>query len=110
MKASGRRPRCVWRGPCGPASGTLNIGKQGNGYLRRTLYLGAKARLGWAKRNPGKADPKLLQMLKDKPFNVAAIALANKMARMIWALIMRGGTYSANHRPAEFAESAVGCR
>jgi transposase len=86
------------------------ISKQGNGYLRRTLYLGAKARLGWAKRNPGKADPKLLQMLKEKPFNVAAIALANKMARTIWALIVRGGTYAANHRPAASAEGALVCR
>lgn len=83
------------------------ISKQGNGYLRRTLYLGAKARLGWAKRNPAKADPKLLQLLAEKEFNVAAIALANKMARTIWALIVRGGEYVANHRPAEFASRAL---
>ena len=36
-------------------------------------------------------------------FNVAAIALANKMARTIWALLVRGGEYVASHRPAEFA-------
>ena len=83
------------------------ISKQGNGYLRRTLYLGAKARLGWAKRNPAKADPKLLRLLNEKEFNVAAIALANKMARTIWALIVRGGAYAANHRPAAFAASEL---
>lgn len=76
------------------------ISKQGNGYLRRTLFLGAKSCLAWAGRNPATADPKLLSLLAEKKFNVAAIALANRMARMIWALIVRGGEYIANHRPA----------
>ncbi len=83
------------------------ISKQGNGYLRRTLYLGAKSCLGRAKRHPAKADPKLLQLLAKKEFNVAAIALANKMARTIWALIVRGGEYVADHRPVEFASREV---
>ena len=86
------------------------ISKQGNGYLRRTLYLGAKARLGAAKRNPAKADPKLLRLLAEKEFNVAAIALANRMARTIWALIVRGGEYVANHQPAVPASSALARR
>ena len=83
------------------------ISKQGNGYLRRTLYLGAKSRLAWARRNPAKADPKLLRLLQEKPFNVAVIALANQMARTIWALIVRGGEYIANHRPAVLASSEL---
>ena len=83
------------------------ISKQGNGYLRRTLYLGAKSRLGHARRNPGKADPKLLRLLQEKAFNVAAIALANQMARTIWALIVRGGEYVANHRPVAFASKEL---
>jgi transposase len=86
------------------------ISKQGNGYLRRMLYLGAKSRLAQAKRNPAKADPKLLQLLADKAFNVAAIALANKMARTIWALIVRGSEYVAQHRPAAFAKGELGCQ
>jgi transposase len=83
------------------------ISKQGNGYLRRLLYLGARARLGFAKTNPGKADPGLLRLLQKKPFNVAAIALANKMARTIWALLKRGGTYVANHQSAGLAQRAL---
>lgn len=86
------------------------ISKQGNGYLRRTLYLGAKSRLAQAKRNPAKADPKLLLLLAEKEFNVAAIALANQMARTIWALIVRGGAYVANHRPAAFVSSELARR
>ncbi len=83
------------------------ISKQGNGYLRRTLYLGARSRLGQAKRNPGKADPKLLRLLAEKQFNVAAIALANQMARTIWALLVRGGEFVANHRPMLPASSEL---
>jgi transposase len=83
------------------------ITKQGNGYLRRLLFLGAKARLGHAKHRPGKADPNLVRLLKEKPFKVAAIALANKMARTIWALLVRGGTYIANHQPPAPAARAL---
>lgn len=79
------------------------ITKQGNGYLRRMLYLGAAARLSWAKRNPGKAAQKLLRLLQEKDFKVAAIALANQMARTIWALLVRGGEYVAGHRPVALA-------
>ena len=76
-----------------------SITKQGNGYLRRLLYLGAVARLSHAKRFPAKADPKLVALLKEKKFKQAAIALANRTARVVWALLVRGGTYIANHQP-----------
>jgi transposase len=39
--------------------------------------------------------PWLTQLLARRPFNVVAVALANKMARMAWALIAKGGTYRA---------------
>jgi len=77
-----------------------SITKQGNGYLRRLLYLGALSQLRVARAAPHKADPKLLRLLAEKPFKVAAIALANRTARTIWALIVRGGEYVANHVPA----------
>lgn len=86
------------------------ISKQGNGYLRRLLYMGAVARLQWVRRNPGSADPKLLRLLRDKPFKVAAIALANRTARTIWALLVRGGDYIANHQPALPAGRPAVCR
>ena len=37
----------------------------------------------------------LTQLLARKPFRVVAVALANKMARIAWALLARGGTYRA---------------
>ena len=84
-----------------------SITKQGNGYLRSLLYLGAVARLLHARRNPAKASPWMLELLKAKPFKVAAIAVANKTARIIWALLVRGGTYAAEHQPSVRAARAL---
>ena len=76
------------------------ITKQGDRYLRRLLYIGAVAKLAAVRRNPAKADPWLTALLARMPFKQAAIAVANKTARIVWALLARGGTYVASHRPA----------
>jgi transposase len=70
------------------------ISKQGDRYLRRILVVGAHAVLRWAKQNPGKY-PWLTQLLARRPFKVVAIALANKMARVAWALLASGAKYRA---------------
>lgn len=82
------------------------ITKAGNEYLRRLLFLAAASRLAYVKRYPGKADPALLAMLEKWDFKKAAAVLASKMARMIWALMVRGGTFEDKHRPATFAARA----
>ena len=61
-------------------------------YLRRILVVGAHSVLRRAKQNPEKY-PWLTQLLARRPFKVVAVALANKMARIAWALLARGGTY-----------------
>jgi transposase len=76
------------------------ITKQGNAYLRRLLYLGAVAQLSWAKRRPDEADPWVLRLLAEKPYKSAAIALANKTARIIWKLLVSGEDYVARPRRA----------
>jgi transposase len=68
------------------------ISKQGDRYLRRILVVGAHSVLRRAKLNPEKY-PWLTQLLARRPFKVVAIALANKMARVAWALLARGGSY-----------------
>src|ERR1700694_241047 len=70
------------------------ISKQGDRYLRRILVVGAHSGLRCAEENPEKY-PWLTQLLARRPFKVVAVALANKMARMAWALLAHGGTYRA---------------
>ena len=66
------------------------ISKQGDRYLRRILVVGAHSVLRRAKQSPQKY-PWLTQLLARRPFKVVAIALANKMARIAWALLASGG-------------------
>jgi len=70
------------------------ISKQGDQYLRRILVVGAHAVLKRARQQPEKY-PWLVQLLARRPFKVVAVALANKMARIAWALLAKGGTYRA---------------
>jgi transposase len=70
------------------------ISKQGDRYLRRILVVGAHSVLRRAKLSP-QEYPWLTQLLARRPFKVVAVALANKMARMAWALLARGVAYRA---------------
>jgi transposase len=70
------------------------ISKRGDRYLRRILVVGACAVLRYARHKPEKY-PWLTKLLARKPFKVVAVALANKMARIAWALLAKGGTYRA---------------
>ena len=69
------------------------ISKRGDGYIRRLLIHGARAVVGWRKRRPVTSDPWLGGLLARRPVNVATVALANKTARIAWALMMRGRIY-----------------
>jgi transposase len=70
------------------------ISKQGDQYLRRILVVGAHAVLKRARHQP-ENYPWVTRLLARKPFRVVAVALANKMARVAWALLAKGGTYRA---------------
>jgi len=71
------------------------ISKAGNRYLRRLLYLGAMAQIS-ARRRGGPGTDWLWHMLQRKPVKIVAVALANRMARVVWALIRSGESYRAN--------------
>ena len=70
------------------------ISKRGDQYLRRILVVGAHAVLKRARHQPEKY-PWVTRLLERKPFRVVAVAVANKMARVAWALLTRGGSYWA---------------
>ena len=71
------------------------ISKAGNRYLRRLLYLGAMAQIS-ARRRRAPGSDWLSRMLERKPVKVVAVALANRMARIVWALIRTGDGYRAD--------------
>ena len=71
------------------------ISKMGQRDLRRLLITGAMAEISWAVRRGKTKDPWLASMLERKPRKVVAVALANRMARIIWALITKKEIYRA---------------
>jgi transposase len=68
------------------------ISKMGNPELRSLLVLGASSVLRRVRGND-KAPKWLSALLTRRPYKVVAVALANKMARVIWGLLTKGGTY-----------------
>jgi len=71
------------------------ISKMGERTLRRLFIIGAAAIVRWAVRGRGPANPWPMSLLGRKPRMLATVALANKMARTVWALMAHGGTYRA---------------
>lgn len=69
--------------------------KMGERSLRRLLILGASSATKVAARDPDKASGWLAGMLARKPRMLVTVALANKMARIVWALMAHGGSYRA---------------
>jgi transposase len=63
--------------------------------LRRLLILGASSTVKAATRKPPPAGSWLSRMLARKPRMLVIVALANKIARIVWALMAHGGTYRA---------------
>jgi transposase len=74
------------------------ISKRGDGYLRRLLVHGARTVVRWQKRSDP-ASRWLGELLARRPVNVATVALANKNARIAWALMVRNETFRAGFRP-----------
>jgi transposase len=70
-----------------------NISKQGDRYLRGLFVAGALAVIRYAKIHGTKHRPWLTALLARRPTKVAAIALANKLARMVWAMMVKGERY-----------------
>ncbi len=69
------------------------ISREGDETLRRLLVVGATSVIKQAQR--GKGPAWLLALLKRRPAKVVAVALANKMARIAWAMMVSGEAYRA---------------
>jgi transposase len=74
----------------------LGISKRGDGYLRRQLVHGARALVAVSKGREGGLWAWVNDLLARRPYNVVVAAVANKLARIAWALLSRGEAY----RPA----------
>jgi transposase len=70
-----------------------SISKQGDRYLRSLFTVGALAVIRYAKIHGTGHRPWLTALLTRRPTKVAAIALANKIARMAWAMMAEGERY-----------------
>ncbi len=69
------------------------VSKAGQVDIRRLLIMGAMARVSWASRKPPVQGTWMARMLVRKPRMLVAIALANKMARTIWAMLTKQENY-----------------
>lgn len=76
----------------------LGISKRGDSYLRTLLIHGARAVIRVSERKLGHADSWLAQLMGRRNKNVAAVALANKNARTVWALLAHDRDYEAAYQ------------
>ena len=82
------------------------ITRAGDEALRAVLVSGATAVIRHAVRCGGRASPWLLDLLKRKPPKLAAVALANKMARIAWKLMVTGESYATKSATVAQASAA----
>ncbi|MEC5292980.1 MULTISPECIES: IS110 family transposase [unclassified Aurantimonas] len=82
------------------------ITRAGDEALRSVLVVGATAVIQHVRRGRGAVWPWLADLLKRKPPKLAAVALANKIARIAWKMMMSGETYRANATPPALARAA----
>ena len=84
-----------------------SISKQGDRYLRRLLVVGAISIVRTARMWPDKY-PWAVELLGRRPAKVVAVALANKMARIAWAVLAKGEDYRAPARSGKATIAAAG--
>lgn len=74
------------------------ISKMGDRYLRRLLVVGMTSLVRRARAKPESVDPRIAAMLARRPARVVTVATANRTARVVWAVMTKGGSY---RRPGE---------
>jgi transposase len=84
----------------GGKSTLLGISKRGDTYLRMLLIHGARSVIRVAERKVGYAESWLGRLIGRRHPNVAAVALANKNARIVWALLKHERDYQPDYQPS----------
>ena len=84
------------------------ITRAGDEQLRAVLVAGAMAVLQHHKRGRGRPSPDLTRLLQRKPLKLAAIALANKNARIAWRLMTSGEAYNPLRRQPTEGRAVLG--
>lgn len=90
-------------------AGKTRLGKitrAGDEVLRSLLVAGSTAVIQQARRGRGHPSPWLLALLQRKPPKLAAVALANKIARVAWKLMTTGESYDGARMPGASAFAA----
>jgi len=87
-------------------TGKGKITRAGDEVLRRLLVAGATAVIQQVRNGRGRPSPWLLALLKRKPPKLAAVALANKIARIAWKLMTTGESYDSARMPGVSAFAA----
>ena len=107
------RQLAAWMGlvPAQSSSGgktnLLGISKRGDTYLRTLLIHGARSSLrAFQGKQDQSANPWLQKLLGRRNLNIAAVALANKNARIVWALLARGREYESGYAPQQAGATA----
>src|SRR6266481_3139979 len=78
------------------------ITKAGDEALRSVLVAGATSVIQQVRKGRGRPSPWLVALVKRKPPKLAAVALANKTARIIWKLMVSGERYNPQRAPQRF--------
>ncbi len=66
----------------------------GDRYLRQLLVVGMTSRVRQVRNHSDRADPWLARLLDRKPARLATVAMANKTARIVWAVLTRNRPYA----------------
>jgi transposase len=81
----------------------LGMSKRGDAYLRTLLIHGARSAILAAKNKVDNTNGWLTNLLNRRHPNIAAVALANKNVRTVWAILAHGGEFKANYVPTRMA-------
>src|ERR1700690_308970 len=87
----------------GGKSTLLGMSKRGNPYLRTLLIHGARSAILAAQRNTENTNVWLANLLTRRHPNIAAVALANKNVRTVWAMLAHGRQFKADYVPTRMA-------